>query len=115
MGHDRQADLTPNKPLTVSGAFSLQAPGTVARVSAFEVDLRSTVGFQVADAAGRLLGRVECPMYGTAPDVPDAVSVKGGFLSRRRRVVPADAIRHVDSHRGVIGLGVGADSLLRFL
>ena len=32
-------------------------------------------------------------MYGTLPDVPDALSVKSGFLSRHRRLVPADAVR----------------------
>ena len=36
-------------------------------------------------------------MYGTAPDVPDALSVRsGGFLSRRRRLVPADTIEQID-------------------
>lgn len=84
-------------------------------MSALAFDLRNTAGYLVADVDGRPLGRVECAMYGTAPDVPDAVSVRGGFLSRRRRIVPAAAIRQVDAFRGVIGLGVGGDSLLRFL
>src|SRR4029450_6374553 len=54
-------------------------------------DLRWLNGFLVADHEGRVVGRVECPMYGTAPDVPDALAVRSGFLARRRRVVPADA------------------------
>jgi hypothetical protein len=79
-------------------------------------DLRWLNGFLVADREGRVVGRVECPMYGTAPDVPDALAVRSGFLARRRRrVVPADTIRDIDDASGVIGLSVGRDSLKRFL
>jgi hypothetical protein len=84
-------------------------------VSALELDLRNTAGFLVADARGRLVGRVECPMYGTAPDRPDALSVRSGFLSRRRRLVPAEAIEQIDDSSGVIGLRIERDSLRRFL
>jgi hypothetical protein len=81
------------------------------------VDLRRTSGYLVADVEGRLVGRVECPMYGTAPDVPDALAVRAGFgfLARRRRVVPADAIEAIDGSSGVIGLRVDKDSLRSFL
>jgi hypothetical protein len=79
-------------------------------------DLRWLNGFLVADHEGRVVGRVECPMYGTAPDVPDALAVRSGFLARRRRrVVPADAIEDVDDTAGVIGLSVARDSLKSFL
>jgi hypothetical protein len=79
-------------------------------------DLRWLNGFLVADREGRVVGRVECPMYGTAPDVPDALAVRSGFLARRkRRVVPADAIEDIDDASGVIGLRVGRDSLKSFL
>ena len=79
-------------------------------------DLRWLNGFLVADREGRVIGRVECPMYGTAPDVPDALAVRSGFLARRkRRVVPADAIQDIDDASGVIGLRVGRDSLKSFL
>jgi hypothetical protein len=79
-------------------------------------DLRWLNGFLVADDEGRVVGRVECPMYGTAPDVPDALAVRSGFLARRRRrVVPADAIQDIDDASGVIGLSVGRDSLKSFL
>ena len=79
-------------------------------------DLRWLNGFVVADREGRVVGRVECPMYGTAPDVPDALAVRSGFLARRkRRVVPADAIEDIDNASGVIGLRVGRDSLKSFL
>ena len=44
-------------------------------MSALAVDLRRTAGFLVADARGRIVGRVECPMYGTSPEEPDALSV----------------------------------------
>ena len=78
-------------------------------------DLRWLNGFLVADHEGRVVGRVECPMSGTAPDVPDALAVRSGFLARRRRVVPAEAIEDVDDATGVIGLRVGRDSLKSFL
>ena len=84
-------------------------------MSALELDLRDTAGFLVADARGRLVGRVECPMYGTAPDRPDALAVVSGFLTRRRRLVPAEAIEQIDDSSGVIGLRIERDSLRRFL
>ena len=84
-------------------------------MSAIAYDLRRTAGYIVADRQGRLVGRVECPMYGTAPDVPDALAVRGGFLSRRRRLVPAEAIEQIDGASGVIGLRVDRESIRRFL
>ena len=84
-------------------------------MSAVAYDLRRTAGYIVADRRGRILGRVECPMYGTAPDVPDALAVKGGFLSRRRHLVPADAIEQIDGASGVIGLSVDRESIKSFL
>jgi membrane protein YdbS with pleckstrin-like domain len=54
-------------------------------------------------------------MYGTAPDVPDALSVRGGFLSRKRRLVPADTIDQIDLRSGVVGLRVGRESIRTFL
>jgi membrane protein YdbS with pleckstrin-like domain len=54
-------------------------------------------------------------MYGSEPDVPDALSVRSGFLSRRRKLVPADAISQIDSRTGVIGLSVDRDAVLSFL
>jgi hypothetical protein len=84
-------------------------------MSALALDLRKTSGYLVADRTGRILGRVESPMYGTAPDVPDALSVRGGFLSRRRHLVPADAIDQVDPASGVIGLSVDRAAIRSFL
>jgi hypothetical protein len=84
-------------------------------MSAVAYDLRRTSGYLVADVRGRIVGRVDSPMYGTRPDEPDAVAVRSGWLSRRRRVVPADAIRLIDRSSGVIGLRVERELLKRFL
>ena len=78
-------------------------------------DLLRTIGYLVADAKGRVVGRVEAPMYGSAPDVPDALSVRSGRFSRGRRLVPADAISEIDARTGVIGLSVDRDAVLTFL
>jgi hypothetical protein len=84
-------------------------------VSALALDLRSTAGFLVADARGRIVGRVECPMYGTSEEEPDALSVRSGFLARRRRLVPAESIEQIDGGSKVIGLRVDRDSIRTFL
>jgi len=77
--------------------------------------LLQTSGYLVADARGRLVGRVECPMYGTEPDLPDALAVRRGFFARRRRLVPAAAIDQIDGASGVIGLRVERETLRSFL
>ncbi|HKI23951.1 MAG TPA: hypothetical protein VKA24_11090 [Gaiellaceae bacterium] len=79
------------------------------------LDLRQTIGYLVADARGRVVGRVECPMYGTARDIPDALSVRSGFLSRRRRLVPAGTIEEIDCASGIVGLNVERESIRAFL
>lgn len=84
-------------------------------MSAVPLNLSGTTGFLVADNRGRLVGKVECPMYGTAPDVPDALSVKSGLFSRRRRLVPADTIEQIDGTSGVIGLRVDRENIRSFL
>ena len=84
-------------------------------MSPSELDLHRTIGYIVADAHGRFVGRVECPMYGTAPDVPDAISVRSGFPSRRRRLVPATAIQEIDGSSGVVGLNVAREAIRAFL
>ena len=80
-------------------------------------DLRATSGFLVSDVEGRVVGHVECAMYGTAPDVPDAIAVKSSsrFLGSRRRVVPADAIGEIDGSKRLIGLRVAREALKSFL
>ena len=84
-------------------------------MSALAIDLRGTAGFLVADARGRIVGRVECPMYGSSPEQPDALAVRSGFLSRRRRLVPVDSIEQIDGGSRVIGLRVERDSIRTFL
>jgi len=83
-------------------------------MSSVAFDLRSVKGFVVADARGRFVGRVEAPMYGTQPDVPDALAVRSGFL-RGRRLVPAEAIGEIDEGTRVIGLSVARESIAKFL
>jgi hypothetical protein len=86
-------------------------------VSPIAAQLAGTGGYLVADSRGRVLGKVECPMYGTAPDVPDALAVKSGFrfLSRKRRIVPVDSIEQIDGSSKVIGLRVERDAIRSFL
>jgi hypothetical protein len=79
------------------------------------IDLRGTTGYLVADAQGRVVGKVECPMYGTSPETPDALAVRSGFLSRRRRLVPAESIELIDGGSRVIGLRIDRDSIRTFL
>ena len=93
----------------------MQSGNSVSVVSAVAMDLRRTAGFTVSDRQGRVVGKVECPMYGTAPDVPDALSVKAGLFSRRRRLVPADTIEQIDGASRVIGLRVDRESIRSFL
>jgi hypothetical protein len=84
-------------------------------MSTLAPDLRDTTGYLVADARGRIVGKVECPMYGTSPETPDALSVRSGFLSRRRRLVPAETIEQIDGGTRVIGLRIERDSIRTFL
>jgi hypothetical protein len=84
-------------------------------MSAIALDLRNTTGYLVADAKGRVVGKVECPMYGTSPETPDALSVRSGFLSRRRRLVPAETIELIDGGSRVIGLRIDREAIRTFL
>jgi hypothetical protein len=84
-------------------------------VSSLAPDLRGTSGYLVADARGRIVGRVECPMYGTSPEQPDALAVRSGFLSRKRRLVPADTIEQIDGGTRVIGLRIDREAIKTFL
>jgi hypothetical protein len=84
-------------------------------MSAIALDLRNTTGYLVADAKGRVVGKVECPMYGTSPETPDALAVRSGFLSRRRRLVPAETIELIDGGSRVIGLRIDREAIRTFL
>ena len=50
-------------------------------------------------------------MYGTSPETPDALSVRSGFLARRRRLVPAESIEQIDDGSRVIGLRVEREAI----
>lgn len=76
---------------------------------------RDTTGYAVADANGRPVGRVESPLYGTEPDVPDALAVRGGHVLRRHYIVPREAIRAIDRKGHVIELWLERRRLRRFL
>ena len=76
--------------------------------------LLQTSGYLVADARGRLVGRVECPMYGTAPDLPDALAVRGAS-SAADAARPGGRDRAIDGASGVIGLRVERESMRSFL
>lgn len=93
----------------------MQAGNSVLTVSAVELDLRSVKGFLVADVRGRVVGRVESPMYGSSPDVPDALAVRSGLFARGRRLVEATDIREIDGLSGVIGLRVLREQVRKFL
>ena len=79
-----------------------------------DLDLRSVKGFMVADADGRFVGQVESPMYGTQPDCPTP-SPSARACSRRRHLVPAEAIGAIDESSRVIGLSVERASIRTFL
>ena len=79
--------------------------------SGADLDLTGTAGFLVADARGRVVGRVERPMYGSSAETPDAVSVGFSLLRRRRLLVPASAIAAIDDRTKVIGLVIDRDAI----
>jgi len=91
-------------------------PAAVAgMVSGADLDLEGRAGFLVADARGRVVGRVEGPMYGCSGETPDALSVRFSLLRWRRRLVPVSAIAAIDDGTKVIGLGVDRDAIRAFL
>jgi hypothetical protein len=80
-----------------------------------QCSIDETAGFLVADVRGRLVGRVECPMYGTATGEPDALAVRSGMIVRRHFVVPAAAIEVIDYGSRVMSLRLASEDLQRFL
>jgi hypothetical protein len=83
-------------------------------VSAVAADLQATTGFVVADNRGRVVGRVESPMYEPVTQVPDALAVRPRRLSRHLRLVPANTIATIDEASGVVALSVARDAIRRF-
>lgn len=78
-----------------------------------EVD--GTIGFRVSDGQGSRVGQVESPLYGSGPDVPDALAVRSGRFLHRHYIVPAEAIRLIDRDGHRIELCLGRKHLRRFL
>jgi hypothetical protein len=76
--------------------------------------VQDTSGYLVTDARGRWVGRVECSMYGTAPDEPDAIAVRSGRVVHRHFIVPLTAIDEIDDRAEVIGLRLDRSKLQRF-
>ena len=75
-----------------------------------------TTGFLVADANGRRVGRVECPLYGRTELRPDSLAVcSRGRLFGRHYVVPRESIRTIDRRARSIRLGLPERELQRFL
>jgi hypothetical protein len=110
-----RAEAGANKAFTSAAGISLHTGNRFGPVTALAYDLRRTTGYIVADSRGRVLGKVESPMYGTRPDAPDALAVRKGFFARRRHLVPADAISEIDRGSGVIELRVPRESIRSFL
>ena len=69
----------------------------------------------MADSRGQSVGHVECPLYGTAPDRPDALAVRSRGLLGRHFIVPAAAIETIDDLEQLIGLRLEREQLQRFL
>ena len=84
-----------------------------ARSNQAATKLAATAGFLVTDRSGKTVGRVESPMYGTAPDEPDALAVKAGLF--QRSLVMADTIDSIDEATGVIVLSCERNSIPTFL
>ena len=78
-------------------------------------DLIGTTGFLVSDARGRVVGRVEGPMFGGSPKTPDALSVRFSLFGLRRLLVPADVIEAIDERARVIGLRIERTAIRTFL
>lgn len=83
--------------------------------SASAPDLAKTAGFLVADVRGRVVGRVEGPMYGSSVADPDALSVRFSVLRWRRRIVPVATIAAIDDRAKVIGLRIDREAIRAFL
>jgi hypothetical protein len=79
------------------------------------VDLGWAAGFLVADARGRVVGRVEGSMSAGSSQTPETLPVRLSLLGRRRRLVPADAIETIDEGTRVIGLRIERSAIRAFL
>jgi hypothetical protein len=74
-----------------------------------------TSGFLVADAQGRVVGRVARPVRRGSPQTPEALPVRFSLFGWRRRLVPADAIETIDEGTRVVGLRIDRAAIRAFL
>jgi hypothetical protein len=70
--------------------------------------LRSLRGYLVADARGRIVGRVEGARDGAGGT---RLTVRGRLPWRRTRIVPEGAIEEIDATSRVIALSVEREAL----
>ncbi len=101
------------RPRAAGGGPSPPSRRGAARPGQAAIKLAATAGFLVTDRSGKPVGRVESPMYGTAPDEPDALAVKAGLF--QRSLVMADTIDSIDEATGVIVLSCERNSIPTFL
>jgi len=73
--------------------------------------LRSTEGYLVADARGRLLGRVERAAVADGDHSSARLWVRGRLPLRRRRIVPASAVDEIDDTARVVVLSIERNAL----
>jgi len=73
--------------------------------------LRSTQGYLVADARGRLLGRVERASLTDGDHNGARLWIRGRLPWRRRRIVPISAVGEIDNSARVVVLSVERSSL----
>jgi hypothetical protein len=78
-------------------------------------EILDTTGFLVADSLGHRVGRVECPMYGTAPSRPDSLAVCSRRHFGRHFVVPESAIGTINRRARLVQLRRERGELQRFL
>jgi hypothetical protein len=71
-------------------------------------------GFLVADANGRVVGRVEGPINGVSPKTPEGLPVRSTLLGWRRRLVPVNAIETIDEQTKVVGLRIERSAIGAF-
>ena len=77
--------------------------------------LDRTRGFLVADARGRVVGRVASSVRDGSPQTPEALPVRFSLFGWRRRLVPADAIETIDVGTRVVGLRIDRAAIRAFL
>ena len=110
-----RAARSPVPGLAVRGARWIGWPASASRfasMTSVSIDpnvLAATDGYLVADARGRIVGRVE--QASVAPDIQPRLTVRGRLPWRRRRIVLASDIDDVDPTSEVIALRVERDDL----